>query len=173
MAKLRFEKTYEKVTREMAVQNTLLFLPETQKQAAYVQQRLFDLGFIWANDVKKIQHLEECTANGIVLKNKRIYYLGKDDDAEGYKLCSYAQLGQSYVAPAAQVPPPPDRLIEMFSEVAARLSAIEDRLSKIESIWGKTPPSSKSLPCARRCEGPSGSAAAQRLKKLFLCPETA
>ncbi|MDP2206721.1 MAG: hypothetical protein Q8K65_10500 [Alphaproteobacteria bacterium] len=150
MPKLLFEKTYEKVTREMAAQNTLLFLPETEKQATYVQQRLFALGFIWANDVKKVQSLEECTANGIVLKNQRIYYLGEDDEAKGYKLCALEQLAEDYIAPAALTPPSPDRLMQMFSEVTARLSAIENRLSKIEERLAPEEPPQLQKPAIRR-----------------------
>jgi hypothetical protein len=138
MGKLRFEKTDEKVTRAMAAQNALLFLPESPGQATYVQERLFVMGFIWVNDVTKVQAIEACVANGIVLKNQRIYTLSPDDDAEGYKLCALHQLAADYVAPvAAGSVPPRDRLIEMFTEVSARLSAIEDRLSKIETQLGQ------------------------------------
>lgn len=138
MGKLRFEKTDEKVTRVMAAQNALLFLPENPGQAIYVQERLFAMGFIWVNDVTKVQAIEACVANGIVLKNQRIYTLSPDDDAAGYKLCALRQLAADYVAPvAADLVPPRDRLIEMFTEVSARLSAIEDRLSKIETQLGQ------------------------------------
>lgn len=151
MVKLNFEKTSEKVTREMAAQNTLLFLPENDQKSAYVQKRLFDMGFIWANDVKTVQNLKECTANGIVLKGQRIYYLGDEDTAKGYKLCSLAQLAADYAAPpAAAVAPPPDRLIEMFAEVTARLSAIENRLAKIEQHLGPEQPGALQKPAIRR-----------------------
>jgi len=150
MPKLLFEKTSEKVTREMAAQNTLLFLPETEKQAAYVQQRLFAMGFIWANEVSSVQNLKECTANGIVLQNQRIYYLGSKDAAEGYKLCSLAQLAADYVPPrVAPAPPPVDKLMQMFSEVTARLSAIEGRLSKIEERLAPEEPSRLQKPTLR------------------------
>jgi|GEM_PF-2632338 len=74
--KLNFTKTDEKVTREMAVQNELLFLPQNSQQSAYIQKRLFEMGFIWANGSSSLQHDAECVSNGIVVKNQRIYYLG-------------------------------------------------------------------------------------------------
>lgn len=159
MVKLNFEKTSEKVTREMAAQNTLLFLPENDQQAAYVQKRLFELGFIWANDAKTVQNHKECTANGIVLKGQRIYYLGKEDTAKGYKLCSLAQLAADYVAPRGAAHPvaappssplPSDRLMEMFAGVTAWLSAIERRLAKIEQPLGPEQPAALQKPAIRR-----------------------
>jgi hypothetical protein len=151
MDKLSFEKTSEKVTREMAAQNTLLFLPENDQQSTYVQKRLFEMGFIWANDVKTVQHLKESTANGIVLKGQRIYYLSEEDTAKGYKLCALAQLDANYIAPPdVAAPPPPDRLVEMFTEVSARLLAIEDRLAKIEQHLGPDQPTTLQKPAIRR-----------------------
>jgi len=142
MSNLHFEKTPEKVTREMAMQNTLLFLPENEEQATYVQKRLFALGFSWENgameflrakDGRTVRSLKECTESGIVLYHQRIYCLGRGDSAKGYKLCDIRQLATDYVPPQdASAPQLPDRLMQMFSEVTARLSAIEDRLSKIE-----------------------------------------
>lgn len=138
MGKLRFEKTDEKVTRVMAAQNELLFLPENAAQATYVQKRLLSMGFIWADGVSGVRNLDACVANGIVLKGQRIYSLGPKDDAEGYKLCSLRQLADDYVEPPrAEAVPPRDRLIEMFTEVTARLSAIEDRLSQLETHLGQ------------------------------------
>lgn len=134
MARLNFQTTDEKVTREMASQNDLLFLPENEKQAVYVQKRLLEMGFIWANKVRGIQCVDECVANGIVLKGQRIYFLSTEDKAEGYKFCRLEQLDPGYVAPRkAPAPLPQDTVIEMFRQVSDRLTAIEKRLTDIES----------------------------------------
>lgn len=142
--KLNFTKTDEKVTREMAVQNELLFLPQNSQQSAYIQKRLFEMGFIWANGSSSLQHDAECVSNGIVVKNQRIYYLGDEDDARGYKLCTMEQLSPQYQAPSAQKPlPARDELKEMFRAISTRLAAIERRLSDIEEKLGPNQKSEK------------------------------
>lgn len=53
--------------------NNVSFFPKTTAEAAYIQQRLFDMGIFWRTG-DQVSNLNECVASGISVSKGRIYY---------------------------------------------------------------------------------------------------
>jgi hypothetical protein len=128
---LRFKTTAEKITREFASQNDLLFLPADAAEAIFVQQSLFDMGIRWANGDGKVSNIDKSVANGLVLQNGRLYWRGEDDDAAGYLLCQAKQLRADYMPPQEK-DIPAETVADMFREMMTRLTQVEEKLARLE-----------------------------------------
>lgn len=128
---LRFQTTTEKVTRAFASQNDLLFLPADDAESAFVQQSLFDMGLRWANGGNKVDNLGETVANGLVVQDGKIFWRSDNDDAEGYLFCQSKQLRANYI-PALEKDIPAETVADMFREMMARLTQVEEKLARLE-----------------------------------------
>ncbi len=121
----------EKITAEFFHQKNVCFKPRTKEESAFIQQKLFDMGFRWRGGCKKIQLLEHTVAGGITVEKGRFGYgIGLSisnivhahaADFEGYD--------EWECLPRAK-----KMMLSMFNVLSDRLSAEQARTEKLEAL---------------------------------------
>lgn len=115
----------EKITREYALANRLIFYPATEDEAYAIQKRIFALGFAWADGKHEVRHLTECVRTGILLDHGDLYYHPAKNDRN--ITCSIHQLDEDYMPPAER------KMQEMFNTLMARMDDLQEQMNRIES----------------------------------------
>lgn len=132
----------EKITREYALANRLVFYPATEDEAAAIQRRIFAMGFAWADERRVVRHLADCVRKGILLDHGELYYSPTKSDRN--ITCSIRQLDEDYM------PKTERRMQEMFNILMARMDDLQEQMNRIEA---RLSPESLDKP-ARRLPSP-------------------
>lgn len=62
------------LTKEFCAASRLHFRPGSEIEVRYIQRRLLDYGFKWADGDTCITQIEKCLERGITLSQQKIYY---------------------------------------------------------------------------------------------------
>lgn len=134
-------KNDAKITKEFCWKNNLIFFPETEAEAGFIQQKLFDMGYAWSSGSTEIDNISDSLQMGIVLLNSKIYTRGESDTRD-YRVCKSSQLGsvEEFMTPVEQV-----TLREEFNELA---TIVREMSKKVDEMYAvvmtqqpkKTPP---------------------------------
>lgn len=119
----------EKITKELCVGKTLVFLPKNKEESAFIQRNLLDMGCSWARkdggSMAEIVPGVGYGAEGICLQLGKMILFGGGDGA-GYLLCSSDQFSENYTS---------DRLLlqSLFNVVSALTQ-------KVDAIYAEVMP---------------------------------
>jgi hypothetical protein len=83
------QKNMAKITKELCENETLVFYPETAEEAAFIQNKLFEMGFkCGKSGDTRIQNLELCVEKGMVLKNGGLYANPTEESRNNCIICT-------------------------------------------------------------------------------------
>jgi hypothetical protein len=104
----------EKITREFCKNKNLIFYPKTEEEAAFIQRKIFDMGYDWINphEERGVIRTKKCVEMGMTLWNGDLYYNVRESDKRGGGLLCTS--GQFEEAPTAE------------TEIARRISGLSD-----------------------------------------------
>jgi len=130
------------ITKEILGNNILIFQPKTPDEAAFIQQKIFELGGVWGETKRrervKVQSLGDCVATGMVVKNGQLYYNPSNESKSHGVLCTSEQLDKSYVPPLSTQER--SAFAEAFAQVSEELAQVSDRLAVVErQLAARTP----------------------------------
>jgi hypothetical protein len=121
-----------KLTKDFCNNKILLFYPQTEAEAAFVQQNLLDMGFTWGERgaSKSTAFLRESVRDGLTLKeNGLLYYAPSELTRAKGMICT-----------SAEFDPPFDRCIlehqserELIMTLFNKISALSDEVAAIKS----------------------------------------
>ena len=116
----------EKITPESCKGKTLLFYPQTEEEAAFIQRRIFALGFKWSANRVEVQETAGCVQKGMVLEDTTLYFNPTSENREKGFLCTSAQFDENYL--------PPEQVFirEQFNKLAARIEEIAKDVAEIK-----------------------------------------
>ena len=114
----------EKITPEFCKGKTLLFYPQTEEEAAFIQRRIFALGFKWSANRVEVQETAGCVQKGMVLEDTTLYFNPTSENREKGFLCTSAQFDEVFVSFEQKV-------LEQFNKLSARIEEITQRVDAI------------------------------------------
>jgi hypothetical protein len=118
----------QKITRDYALANRLVFTPSSPDEAIAIQERIFAMGFKWANGVTEVQNVNECVQTGMLLDHGELYYHPSKSDRN--IPCTIHQLDESYMPPLER------KMTEMFNTLMARMDTLQEQMDRIERRLG-------------------------------------
>ena len=117
----------QKITREFCKGKTLIFYPQTQEEAAFIQRRIFALGFKWPSGSTEVGKLADCVSHGILLNaGSVLYHSPASTNLDVGLLCTSAQFDENHL--------PPEQVFirEQFNKLAARIEEIAKDVAEIK-----------------------------------------
>ena len=114
------------ITKESATGRKLIFFPQSKEECRQLQERLFELGFIWADGCRGIQNVSACVQNGLVLMNDRIFFRSPGD-TQAFTPCSIEQVLPSYM------PPDQRMMLDLFNRLSAKVDALAEKVDRIHN----------------------------------------
>jgi len=129
------QENTQKITKEFCCNRSLIFFPETKEEAAYIQEKLFAMGYAWESGRKTASFIDGCLQHGVILKNEIIYH-GPDSNMSRYFVCKSSQLpgGQKFMPPVEQ-----ESLREEFNELS---KLVREMSKKVDEMYGEVMPKS-------------------------------
>lgn len=114
----------QKITREYALANRLVFAPASADEAIVIQERIFAMGFKWADGVTDVKKVNECVEKGMLLDHGEMYY---DPTKSAHNIpCTVHQLDENYMPPLER------KMTEMFNTLMARMDDLQAQMDRIE-----------------------------------------
>jgi hypothetical protein len=128
----------EKITREFCRGKTLLFFPTSTEEAAFIQRKLFDMGFKWCKEFgTRISFEKDCVSSGMTLDEKGSLWTDSlPKHKEKGLVCTSSQFDKSYISPE-------DLMLEQFNKLSARIDAISQ---KVDAIYDEVMPHTLNKP---------------------------
>ena len=112
------------ITKEFCKGKTLIFFPQTEEEAAFIQRKIFAMGYRWVEDPgTSVRHISESVNTGMVLDEKGFLWFNPSAKslATGL-LCTSDQFDEKYLSP--------DRtfMLEQFNKLSAKIDAVYEEL---------------------------------------------
>ena len=114
----------QKITRAYALANRLVFAPASADEAIVIQERLFAMGFKWADGKSDVTKVNECVQTGILLEYGELYYNPSKNDRN--IPCTVHQLDENYMPPLER------KMTDMFNTLMARMDDLQAQMDRIE-----------------------------------------
>lgn len=137
----------EKITPELLRRSQLVFYPRTAEETIFIQQRLLDMGAVWADGVAKVSHVADSVNTGLIVQQGKILYNPGKDPA--YRLATIEQFDGEYLTPEQKF------LKEQFDKVHARLDEMDRKIGELQAALlprdiGKLPKDVAGKPALKR-----------------------
>ena len=114
----------QKITRAFALANRLVFAPASVDEAIAIQERIFAMGFKWADGETAVQKVNECVQKGVLLDHGVMYY---DPTKSAHNIpCTVHQLDENYMPPLER------KMTDMFNTLMARMDELQAQMDRIE-----------------------------------------
>jgi hypothetical protein len=134
----------ETITQEYCKGKNLLFYPQSESEAAFIQQSLFNLGLSWGSRSKETLYLKESVQKGLVLDDKLggLYLSSGPADRNNGIICSSAQFDPPF---DTNTPEHRERivreygtekemmllLLDQFNNMAKRIDTLTQQVAKL------------------------------------------
>jgi hypothetical protein len=122
----------EKITKNFCKNRILLFYPQTEAEAAFVQQNLLDMGFTWGERgaSNATAFLRESVKEGLTLKENGLLYYAPSELTKA----------KGIICTSAEFDPPFDKTIlehqserELIMTLFNKISALSDEVAAIKA----------------------------------------
>jgi hypothetical protein len=131
----------DKLTREFCKGKILLFHPETEAEAEFIQRSLFRMGFSWESGKTVPQVLKECCDTGLCLyTNGTLYRNPGENTRKNAEFCTSAQFDPPYgeaVVKLAADSNPMAVLLKEFNTMAGRLDRLTAEMTELKQEVAK------------------------------------
>ena len=114
-----------KITREFCAGRKLCFHPQTEDEARFIQERLFELGFKWREGQTRPLYLDSLAAGTLYLENG-VMFRSSAREVRG-TLCDIKQLDEKYLSPDQAF------MLEQFNKMAAQIETLTQRVAELEA----------------------------------------
>jgi hypothetical protein len=126
----------QKITKEFCKGKTLLFHPETEAEAEFIQRSLFKMGFCW--DTGKIlpHNLKQCCETGLILwsEDNRIYTTFGAQTRKKSTVCTSAQFDPPFAQTVLQLSTNSDPMaliLQEFNKMAGRFDQLSSEVTEL------------------------------------------
>jgi hypothetical protein len=133
--------TQETITRDYCQDKTLLFYPESNEEAKFIQESLLKIGFSTRFDSKKLINPEQCIQYGIMLTSYGVVSITiTDKERKSGLVCNSSQFDPPFdkkaIATPAQRPQvatskKPLALLGMFNQMATQIEALTQEVAAL------------------------------------------
>lgn len=139
----------EKITKEFCKGKTLLFHPESEAEAEFIQQSLFRMGFCWDSGKIFPLNLKQCCETGFILwsEDNRLYTNFGPHARKTSVLCTSAQFDPPFAKTMVQLSTNSDPMaliLQEFNKMAERIdrlsAEVQDLNQKMDKLTAEIAP---------------------------------
>lgn len=126
------QENTQKITKEFCQGKVLLFYPRTAEESVFIQRKVFEMGYKWADNTVEITLVEKSLLTGMALDRAgRLWVSPNTEHRTTGWLCTSNQFNEDYLSPDQTF------ILEQFNKLAARLDRLE---TKIDAIYDELRP---------------------------------